>query len=224
MLCAFFFCAAASPALAKGEAKSTPTKESTRHVAQKHHLTHRSGAAHKSARVEESRRHGHPHRFSLAAAHQHRAHDHGGVHDRGRLHARLHLRDLAHAVRTHDTKTRDLTADHAIEHQTHDRQVGEASWYGREHVGRRTATGERFDPEQLTAAHPTLPLNTTVRVKNLINGLVVLVRINDRSAQSGHRIIDLSPRAADALDMKRAGVAPVVVERVSSTSELASAR
>lgn len=103
-----------------------------------------------------------------------------------------------------------------------DRQVGQASWYGPRHIGHRTTSGERFDPDKLTAAHPSLPMNTRVRVQNLANGRAVTVRINDRSGQTGDRIIDLSPRAADILGMRSAGVAHVTVERVAP--ELASAR
>lgn len=209
MLGALFFCAAASPALAKGDTKSTPSRESTRPFTQKHSLGHDAAKAdhHKS----DAHRHAHSRNshVSLAAAH-HRHHDLAHHHGGGRRHETARLRFHGEA-----------SQDAALE-RPGDRQVGEASWYGREHIGRRTATGERFDPDLLTAAHPTLPLNTTVRVRNLANGRVVTVRINDRSAQTGRRIIDLSPRAADMLDMRRAGVASVVVEKVSS--ELASAR
>ncbi len=93
-----------------------------------------------------------------------------------------------------------------------DRQTGKATWYGGKHVGHRTANGERFDPNELTAAHATLPLNTEVRVVNLTNGKVVVVRINDRNRLASDRIIDLSPRAADALGMRHSGVAMVAVE------------
>jgi rare lipoprotein A len=202
LLSALFFCAAASPALAKGDTKSTPSRESTRTVTQKHVFGHRLA---KSDRKEEVHRraHGRTSLVSLATAHHHQS-----VHQHRHAFARL--------------QSHRQLREGAIAERPSDRQVGQASWYGREHIGRRTATGERFDPDLLTAAHPTLPLNTTVRVKNLVNGRVVTVRINDRSAQTGHRIIDLSPRAADMLDMRRAGVAPVVVEKVSP--ELALAR
>lgn len=120
------------------------------------------------------------------------------------------------------------SARHRHRHVAHhrdapgDRQVGKATWYGPRHFGHRTATGERFDPNKLTAAHPSLPMNTRVRVRNLANGRVVTVRINDRSGQTGDRIIDLSPRAADILGMRNAGVAHVIVEKIAP--ELASAR
>lgn len=96
-------------------------------------------------------------------------------------------------------------------------ETGVASWYGNEHHGRRTASGERFDQNALTAAHRTLPFGTKVKVENLKNGRTVVVRINDRGpARWTGRIIDLSRAAADRLKMRRAGLAKVritVLER-----------
>ena len=89
---------------------------------------------------------------------------------------------------------------------------GNASWYGPGFAGRRTASGEIFDPGQLTAAHRTLPFGTVVRVVNLTNGLSVEVRINDRGPFKPDRIIDLSRAAAEVLDMVRTGVDRVRVE------------
>jgi rare lipoprotein A len=95
------------------------------------------------------------------------------------------------------------------------REVGEglASWYGPRFHGRRTANGERFDQEALTAAHRTLPFGTVVRVKSLVNGRTVDVRINDRGPHLKRRIIDLSKGAARALGLIEAGtgVKPVVL-------------
>jgi len=91
---------------------------------------------------------------------------------------------------------------------------GLASWYGAEQ-GRQTASGERFNPHLLTAAHRHLPFGTLVRVTNLDNGLSVEVRINDRGPYADDdRIIDVSSAAADILQMKRAGIVPVEVEVV----------
>jgi rare lipoprotein A len=87
--------------------------------------------------------------------------------------------------------------------------TGTASWYGRPHHGRRTASGEPFDMNALTAAHRTLPLGTRVRVTNLDNGRVVEVRINDRGPTRTDRIIDLSYGAARALGAVGDGVFPV---------------
>ena len=87
--------------------------------------------------------------------------------------------------------------------------TGTASWYGRPHHGRATASGEPFDMNALTAAHRTLPLGTRVRVTNLGNGRVVEVRINDRGPTRADRIIDLSYGAARALGAVGEGVFPV---------------
>jgi rare lipoprotein A len=85
-------------------------------------------------------------------------------------------------------------------------QQGRATWYGGQRWhGRRTASGERFDRHALTAAHPRLPLGTTVRVVNLANDREVLVRINDRGPRGRRYIIDLSEAAAEQLDFKRRG-------------------
>ncbi len=91
---------------------------------------------------------------------------------------------------------------------------GQASYYGAKHQGQRTASGERFDQNQLTAAHRTLPFGSWVRVTNLNNDKSVRVRINDRGPYARKRIIDLSRKAAEQLDMLRAGVAPVRVELI----------
>lgn len=80
-------------------------------------------------------------------------------------------------------------------------ETGLASWYGEEAGGSRTATGEQYDPEGLTAAHPTLPLPAYVRVTNLANGRQIVVRVNDRGPYTPGRIIDLSRAAGDRLNM-----------------------
>jgi rare lipoprotein A (peptidoglycan hydrolase) len=89
-------------------------------------------------------------------------------------------------------------------------QFGKAAWYG--FVGGRTASGEILDTVNATAAHRSLPLASYAKVTNLDNSRSVVVKINDRGPYTRARIIDLSPRAADVLDMKHAGVAPVVIE------------
>ncbi|HLP89370.1 MAG TPA: septal ring lytic transglycosylase RlpA family protein [Nostocaceae cyanobacterium] len=89
---------------------------------------------------------------------------------------------------------------------------GIASWYGYDGSGTRTANGERFNPEALTAAHRTLPMGTKVRVTNTRNGRSVVVRINDRGPYIGGRIIDVSAGAARLLGMMGSGLAPVRVE------------
>lgn len=91
-------------------------------------------------------------------------------------------------------------------------QVGMASWYGDRFKRRPTASGEPFDPKDITAAHRTLPLQTIARVTNLGNGRRILVRINDRGPYAPGRVIDLSRNAATQLGMKQDGVARVRVE------------
>jgi rare lipoprotein A len=81
-----------------------------------------------------------------------------------------------------------------------------ASYY---HKPQRLASGGRFNPNALTAAHKTLPFGTKVRVTNSRNGQSVVVTINDRGPFGGGRVIDLSAAAAGAINMKSAGVAPV---------------
>ncbi len=93
-------------------------------------------------------------------------------------------------------------------------QRGQATWYGGRFHGRKTASGEIFDENAMTAAHRTLPFDTRVRVTNLNNGRSVEVRITDRGPYAKGRIIDLSRAAATRLDMLRAGVVPVTVEVV----------
>jgi len=93
-------------------------------------------------------------------------------------------------------------------------QVGTASWYGIDFNGRVTASGEPFNMYDLTAAHPTLPLGTWVRVTNLHNGRTVLVRINDRGPTVPGRIIDVSYGTARALHFKAQGVQRVRLDVV----------
>ncbi len=92
--------------------------------------------------------------------------------------------------------------------------VGRASWYGEPYHGRRTASGQIFDMYTLTAAHPTLPFGTRVRVTNLENGRSLIVVINDRGPFVRRRIIDVSRRAARQLGFERKGTAPVRIEVV----------
>ncbi|HEX7041066.1 MAG TPA: septal ring lytic transglycosylase RlpA family protein [Trueperaceae bacterium] len=94
-------------------------------------------------------------------------------------------------------------------------QEGKASWYGPGFAGRLTASGEVFDPSQLTAAHRELPFGTLVRVLNLDNGRSVVVRINDRGPFKAGRVIDLSRAAAEAIGMTGAGTADVRLEVMS---------
>ena len=101
-------------------------------------------------------------------------------------------------------------------------QSGMASWYGSEEQGKLTASGERFNRHRLTAASRHLPFNTIVRVTNQENGRSIDVRINDRGPFAKDRVLDLSEAAADRLDMKDSGVAPVKIEVVEPASAEAS--
>ena len=87
--------------------------------------------------------------------------------------------------------------------------TGKASWYGEFHHGLRTASGERYDMHALTAAHPSLPFGTRLRVVNLVNDREVEVRVNDRGPVAPGRILDLSYAAARLLGAVEAGVVPV---------------
>jgi rare lipoprotein A len=101
---------------------------------------------------------------------------------------------------------------------------GNASFYGDPYHGRRTANGETFDKNKLTAAHRTLPFDTWVRVDNLTNGMSVDVRINDRGPFVEGRMIDLSEGAARRIDMIRASVAPVRLTVIAESDNPDSAR
>jgi rare lipoprotein A len=97
-------------------------------------------------------------------------------------------------------------------------QTGYASWYGRPHHGRRTASGELFDMHDLTAAHPNLPMGTRLLVTNLSNGHSAEVRVNDRGPVVDGRIIDLSYAAARRVGAIGDGVIPVRVRVVTTPS------
>ncbi len=99
-------------------------------------------------------------------------------------------------------------------HATEAMQIGQAAWYNL--VGYRTSNGERLDRVTLTAAHRSLPLGSCAKVTSLDTGRSVIVRINDRGPYNRRFIIDLSPRAAQALGMLHAGVAAVAVEPVAA--------
>jgi len=97
-------------------------------------------------------------------------------------------------------------------------QVGVASYYAGSWHGRRTASGERFDMHELTAAHRTLPFGTRVRVTNLNNGREVIVRINDRGPWKKKRVIDVSYAAARKLGMIGPGTAKVRLDIVAESA------
>jgi rare lipoprotein A len=95
---------------------------------------------------------------------------------------------------------------------------GIASWYGGQFHGRTTASGEPFDMNGLTAAHPSLPFGSKVRVTNRTNDASVVVRINDRGPFVGNRVIDLSRAAAQAVRLIGPGLAPVKLEVIRNGS------
>ena len=94
-------------------------------------------------------------------------------------------------------------------------ETGLASWYGRGFHRKLTASGEVFDQDKFTGAHPTLPWGSRVKVTNLVNGKSVEVRINDRGPFAKGRVIDVSRAAARVLEMVGSGVARVRVEWLS---------
>ena len=100
-------------------------------------------------------------------------------------------------------------------HASRDVETGEASYYGAKFDGRRTASGERYDPRKLTAAHKSLPLGTRIRVTRTTGGVEgpsVEVRVNDRCGCTHGRVVDLSRAAAQRLHMLNAGVVAVRIE------------
>lgn len=95
------------------------------------------------------------------------------------------------------------------------KQTGIASWYGHQFNGHKTATGERFDMNAMTAAHRSLPLSCFIRVTNKDNGKSVIVKVNDRGPYSGNRILDLSYAAAEKLGIVNKGMGNVTIERIA---------
>ncbi len=98
---------------------------------------------------------------------------------------------------------------------------GDASWYGPGFDGNLTASGETFNQQALTAAHPSLAFGTRIRVTNQYNGRSVIVRVNDRGPYAGGRILDLSAGAARKIGLDASGVAPVTLEILQRNSAIA---
>ena len=99
-------------------------------------------------------------------------------------------------------------------HQPHYDKIGIASWYGKQFHGKKTANGEIFDMNNLTAAHPTLPIPSYVRVTNLSNRRTLILRVNDRGPYAHGRVMDLSRKAAELLDTEAKGTARVRVQYI----------
>jgi rare lipoprotein A len=94
------------------------------------------------------------------------------------------------------------------------RAEGLASWYGEDFHGRLTANGEVYDMESISAAHPTLPIPSYVRITNLRNGRSIVARVNDRGPYHENRVVDVSARTAQLLEFRKRGTARVRVEYV----------
>ncbi|WII96228.1 septal ring lytic transglycosylase RlpA family protein [Moraxella haemolytica] len=94
------------------------------------------------------------------------------------------------------------------------KQTGIASWYGRQFHGRKTASGETFNMNALTAAHRSLPLNCYIKVTNKDNGKSVVVKVNDRGPFQGDRVLDLSYGAAKVIGLTQRSTGNVIIERV----------
>ena len=126
-------------------------------------------------------------------------------------------RSLVPAINYDLTSTGDLPPDDGVPGDEGPREIferGGASWYGIQFHQRKTANGERFDMGAFTAAHKTLPFNTRVCVRSLVNGKEVLVRINDRGPYAQGRIIDLSRAAADQIGLTSMGIKQVALSVV----------
>lgn len=98
-------------------------------------------------------------------------------------------------------------------------EIGSASWYGDNFHGKKTANGETYNMKEMTAAHRTLPLPSLVRVTNLENNKSVIVRVNDRGPFAKNRIIDVSEKAAEALNFKNQGVTQVKIELLRNETD-----
>ena len=112
-----------------------------------------------------------------------------------------------------NSSVQDSSKNAAVQPKATKKEVGEASWYGPGFNGQETANGDTFNQNELTAAHPSLPMGSKATVTNLENGKKVDVTINDRGpAAKVDRVIDLSSGAANKLDMKADGTAQVKIE------------
>jgi len=121
-------------------------------------------------------------------------------------------------IETGGHKTRKTNSPTSEVYKVRAYQVGTASWYGEWFQGKPTASGEPFDMRDFTAAHPSLPLGTFVKVTNLRNGKAVVVRINDRGPVVDGRIIDVSYNAARALGFKERGLQKVRLDLYQPTN------
>lgn len=133
--------------------------------------------------------------------------------------------DSAPAAKTAAPKRRTASSPpHGIPKSVSYSAVGTASWYGPGFHGRRTANGETFDMNSLTAAHPTLPLHAAVRVTNLANQRSLVLRVNDRGPYTGNRLIDVSAKSAQLLGFYDRGLAKVKVDYIGRADAAAAPR
>ena len=123
----------------------------------------------------------------------------------------------ASSTPTSPTKIKPKSRKQANKNQPY--QIGTASWYGEYFEGKPTASGEDYDMYDMTAAHPTLPLGSYVRVTNLRNGRAVVVKVNDRGPIVPGRIIDLSYAAACVLEFEERGLQKVRLDLVKPGTE-----
>lgn len=124
--------------------------------------------------------------------------------------------DAANNTQSSNTSVLDRLSSVASDTVRKFKQTGIASWYGHQFNGRKTANGERFDMNALTAAHRSLPLSCFIRVTNKDNGKSVVVKVNDRGPYSGNRILDLSYGAAEQLGIVNKGMGNVTIERITT--------
>jgi len=130
----------------------------------------------------------------------------------------LSLTGLAHAqpASAPAAAPAPATAPAAAAAPAADASEGKLAWYGHKFAGRKTASGQRFNPEAMTMAHKTLPFGTQVRVTNLANKRSVVARVNDRGPTTPGRIADLSTASASRIGMLRAGIVEARLEVVST--------
>lgn len=120
------------------------------------------------------------------------------------------------AAHSSDKEKSDKKAGAHQPHHSHQTQRGKASYYGRQFAGKKMADGTPMNPKENIAASRALPLGTKAKVTNLENGKTTEVEIRDRGPYVKGRIVDLSPKAAEQLDMKKDGVAPVTVTPIDT--------
>jgi rare lipoprotein A (peptidoglycan hydrolase) len=123
----------------------------------------------------------------------------------------------ARSAPTNQAQSQPQIRKQAVKSQPY--QIGTASWYGEDFEGKPTASGEDYDMYDMTAAHPTLPLGSYVRVTNLHNGKAVVVKVNDRGPIVPGRIIDLSYGAAQVLQFEHKGLERVRLDLVKPRTQ-----